>query len=88
MTRLVNYLAGRVSRVVVDRTGLEGLFDVELDYTPDRIPPGALGNGGDLDLNAPSLFTALQEQLGPRLESSKSPVAVMVIDRIERPTEH
>jgi len=65
---------------VLDRTGLEGTFDLDLTFTPDAaaIPIGAAG--------APSLFTALQEQLGLKLESAREPVEVLVIDRAEPPT--
>ena len=66
---------GIADRFVVDRTGLEGMFRVELDWSPDQ--------SGD----APSVFTALQEQLGLRLTASRAAVDVVVIDYVERPTE-
>ena len=78
MTLILRFLAGTVSRVVVDRTGMNGRYDVDLEWSP------ALSGGGDP--NRPSIFTAVQEQLGLRLESSKGPVDVLVIDHIERPT--
>jgi uncharacterized protein (TIGR03435 family) len=68
-------LSGFVGRTVVDRTGLSGTFDIDLEWTPD---PTA-------DTTGPSLFTALQEQLGLKLESTRAPVEVLVIDRVERP---
>jgi uncharacterized protein (TIGR03435 family) len=71
-----------VDRVVVDRTGLIGTFDVALTWTPD-LPVGAVARG---DSTAPSLFTALEEQLGLKLESTKGPIDVLVIDQVERPT--
>ncbi|HWN84532.1 MAG TPA: TIGR03435 family protein, partial [Vicinamibacterales bacterium] len=67
----------------------------ELQWTPDQLPPRAPGtpadqpirvNGVDIDPNGPSLFTALQEQLGVKLDSTRGPVEVMVIDRLERPS--
>lgn len=73
--RLSSHLFG-LGRPVVDRTGLEGLYDFVLDWTPDSVP-GA-------DDSRPSLFTALQEQLGLRLEAARGAVAVMVVDSIER----
>jgi uncharacterized protein (TIGR03435 family) len=64
-------LSTRVQRIVVDRTGLKGPWDLTLTYAPDptQIPPGPLFPGVSFDPNGPSLFTALQEQLGLRLES-------------------
>ena len=74
--------------MVVDRTGLIGNFDITLAWTPDQMPQGPPG-GPDLpsiDPNGPSLFTALQEQLGLKLESTKGSVDVLVIDHVEQPT--
>ncbi len=75
-------------RIVLDRTGLDGTFDLDLAFTPDRLPgpppPGAPPLP-PVDPNGPSLFTALQEQLGLKLESTRAPVQVMVIDHVERP---
>jgi bla regulator protein blaR1 len=82
-----------LNRIVVDRTGLNGNFDAELRFTPDRIPnfgPGdpvsALPGVQPIDPNGPSLFTAVQEQLGLKLEPQKGPVDVLVIDRAQQPT--
>ena len=77
------FLTGQVQRAVVDRTGLTGTWDIELTFSPDGFSdPATPQNSG------PSLFTALQEQLGLRLEPSSGPVQVLVVDRIERPTEN
>ena len=81
-------------RVVVDRTGLKGSYDVLLEWTPERkpfasaadLPPG-LPVPPPPSTNGPSIFTAIQEQLGLKLQSAKAPVEVLLIDRIERPTE-
>jgi uncharacterized protein (TIGR03435 family) len=91
--QLTNVLARFVSRTVVDQTGLTGAFDLDLQWTPDQMPQGR----GDpppgapplpaIDPNGPSIFTAVQEQLGLKLESTKGPVDVLVIDRVEHPTE-
>lgn len=70
-----------IDRPVIDRTGLKGTFDLDLRWTPELA-----GGGNDPSLAAPSLFTAVQEQLGLKLEPSRGPVEVFVIDRIERPT--
>ena len=69
-----------VDRVVVDRTGLIGFFDFELTWTPN-LQPGATTRS-----DSPSLFTALEEQLGLKLEPIKGAADVLVIDHIERPT--
>jgi uncharacterized protein (TIGR03435 family) len=82
-----------VNRIVLDRTGLMGGFDFDLTWTPDQMPAGpiALPPGAPplppIDPNGPSLFAAVQEQLGLKLESTKGPVDVVVIDRAEPPTE-
>jgi uncharacterized protein (TIGR03435 family) len=67
-----------LGRTVVDRTGLDGLYDLEVTYAPER--PGAEPS------DAPSLFTALQEQLGLKLDPERELVEVLVVARIERPT--
>jgi uncharacterized protein (TIGR03435 family) len=93
MTRLAEILAGNLGRLVVDKTGLGGFYDLDLVYTPDQIPgppPGPVPPGFQMpviDPNGPSLTTAIQEQLGLKLESSRAAVDVTVIDRFERPTE-
>jgi uncharacterized protein (TIGR03435 family) len=76
-----------VNRVVVDRTGLSGGFDWTLEWTPDQAPSGraAAVESQTNDPNHPSLFTAVQEQLGLKLTSEKGPVQVLVIDAVERP---
>ena len=67
------------SRKVLDKTGLEGKYDFTLKWTSED----ASG-----DSSGPTLFTAIQEQLGLRLESTKAPLEVPVIDHIERPSEN
>jgi uncharacterized protein (TIGR03435 family) len=95
LVELVSMLAQTVRRVVVDRTGLKGHFDFYMRWTPDNLPPRAPGtpadqpvrmNGVEFDPNGPSLFTALQEQLGLKLEATRGPVDVLVIDHVERPS--
>ena len=80
-------MSNQLGRFVIDRTGLEGNWDFELTYTPEirgNAPAGA--DAPPIDPNGPSLFTAVQEQLGLKFESAKGPVEVWVIDSIEKPT--
>ncbi len=76
-------------KIVVDKTGLKGAFDFTLKWTPDPTmgdaPPGP-DSGVKIDPSTPLLFTALREQLGLKLESSKEPVDVIVIDSAELPS--
>jgi uncharacterized protein (TIGR03435 family) len=88
LSQVVNNLSMFVGRVVLDRTGLTGTFDVNLTWTPDQMPqrpPGA--PDPPVDPNGPSIFTAVQEQLGLKLDSQRGPVEVLVIDRAEHPVE-
>jgi uncharacterized protein (TIGR03435 family) len=87
MALLASNLSGQVQRIVVDRTGLSGGWDFEITFAAERPlnpPPGV--EFPPADPNAPSLFTAMQEQLGLKLQSTKGPVEVLVVDRIEQPT--
>ncbi len=80
-------ISNQVGRAVVDRTGLTGSWDFELTFAAEP-PRGPLPPGVELppvDPDAPNLFTAVQEQLGLKLESTKGPVDVLVIERVERP---
>jgi uncharacterized protein (TIGR03435 family) len=72
---MLQSLARVVGRIVIDRTGLTGKFDFDLTWAAD----------GNPDAAGPSIFTALQEQLGLKLESTRGPVEVLVIDHVERP---
>ena len=76
-------LSGPAGRMVVDRTGMTGSWDFELTFAPENRGPDA----PPADPNAPSFFTAIQEQLGLKLESTKGPVDVLVIDSVEKPVE-
>ncbi len=89
LTQLATGLSPFVGRIIQDRTNLTGLFDFELHFTPDAIPAAVRGapNPPSVDPDRPSVFTALREQLGLRLESTNGPVEVLVVDRIERPNE-
>ena len=80
----------RMDRPVVDHTGIEGKYDFKLDWTPDF--PQAEGNSPATSpaaqRDAPSLFTAIQEQLGLKLEAAREPADVLVVDRVEKPSEN
>lgn len=93
MAQFANALSGTAQRVVVDKTGLTGYYDINMTYTPtpDQLPQGPLPPGVEtpaIDPNGPSLFTALQEQLGLKLQDQRGPVEVVVIDAIDAPTEN
>ena len=75
-------------RSVVDRTGLSGSWEFDLAYTPDpQLPRPGQPEPPPFDPNGPSLVTALQEQLGLKLESIRGPMEVLVVDRVERLVE-
>jgi uncharacterized protein (TIGR03435 family) len=81
------YLINQVGRPVVDRTGLAGNWDFEFTFTPSRPVAAADGAGSpSSDADSASIFTALQEQLGLKLESTKGPLDVLVVDHVEHPT--
>ena len=77
-----------LQRVVLDRTGLSGRFDVDLALTSEQLRRPDAPGGSDASLDSPSIFTTLQEQLGLKLESTKGPVEVVLIDVAEHPTEN
>jgi len=76
-----------VGRAVADRTGLTGPYDWTLEWTPDQLLP-TVGGETPIDPNGPSLFAAIQEQLGLRLESVNGPVSVLLVERAELPLEN
>jgi uncharacterized protein (TIGR03435 family) len=88
---LTRELARELGRVVIDKTGIQGRYDCALKWTPDtgegRINDATDGSAASLD-SGPSIFTAIQEQLGLKLESTKGPVQVLVIDWAEMPSEN
>ena len=73
-----------LDRVVIDRTGLTGNYDFVMNWTPD-LAPTPQDNGAPAT-NFPSLFTAIQEQLGLKLEPARGPVNMLVIDHVEKPS--
>ncbi len=84
VAQLCARLSPFVGRPVTDQTGLTGLFDMKLEFAPE----GLDGVAGAEPRDFPSIFTALQEQLGLKLESTKAPVEGFVIDRIEHPSSN
>lgn len=82
--QIARELAKSVGRVVIDKTGIPGRFDFELRWTPDEDAARVAGNPDA----PPSIFTALQEQLGLKLEAAKGPVEVLVVDHIEMPSSN
>jgi uncharacterized protein (TIGR03435 family) len=95
MAEFAGFLQGRVlDRPVVDQTGLSGKFDFTLEFRPDpQLQQGPPGGGPPPQLppeieSRPDLFTAMQEQLGLRLEGGKAAVEVYVIEKVEKPTEN
>jgi uncharacterized protein (TIGR03435 family) len=96
MGLLAGGLANFAGRLVLDKTGLTGAYEIHLEFTADNPLPGPGGRGGtgdgypssDADAAGPSLFTALQEQLGLRLESGKGQTEILVVDHVERTSEN
>ena len=87
MGEFARALAPQVNRFVLDRTGITGFFDFDVQFTPDQIVSAPLSAPlPPVDPDGPSLFTALQEQLGIRLNATRGRVEVLVIDAISRPT--
>lgn len=93
MSLLADQIARQVGRKVVDKTGLEGRYEFTLHWTPDQQglaagPADSPGPAAAADSSAPSIFTALQEQLGLKLESQKGPVETLIIESVEKPSEN
>ncbi len=80
MKHLAGNLSSVLGRQVFDKTGLPGYYDFKLEFTPEGTPPDRT--------TGPSLYTALQEQLGLKVESAKGPVEILVIDHAEKPSEN
>jgi len=87
-TNLSRSYTAALGKNVIDGTGLTGTFDFQLTWAMDAPAgvPGAAENASHPDLIGPSIFVALREQLGLRLESTKGPVEVLVIDHVEKPS--
>lgn len=94
LSNLAQTLSPQVGRIVLDKTELAGNYDFELTYSleglgsvfPGGGPPLLNGGPAPIDPNQPNLFTALQEQLGLKLDSQRGPVDVIVIDSVQQPS--
>jgi uncharacterized protein (TIGR03435 family) len=76
-----------MERTVVDKTGIEGLYDLRVEWTPEHFGPEP-GDTARPDEPNPTLFTAVQEQLGLKLQSEKAPVEILAVERVSRPAEN
>jgi len=92
---LDSILAEVLGRPIIDKTGIQGLYNFKIVYSREGIPnngppppPADGGQGPNASDPRPSIFTALQEELGLKLDSSKGPVNVLVIDSVQRPSEN
>jgi uncharacterized protein (TIGR03435 family) len=96
ISRLVNFLSQRLRRTVIDKTDLKAVYDLHLEWTPESSTLNAAAPTSGIapaptvpaEPSGPSLFTALQEQLGLKLESAKGPVEVLIIDSVQKPSEN
>jgi uncharacterized protein (TIGR03435 family) len=98
LSNFIQALSSQLGRTVIDKTDLKGLYDIKLQWTPDvgqgAGPFGPGGPGGPEppppppDVPGPSIFTAVQEQLGLRLDSTKGPADALVIDSAQKPSEN
>lgn len=90
IANLLGILSQQLGRQILDETGLKGIYNFTLQYRPDSQIPGLQGPADAPlpDSSGTSIFTALQEQLGLRLESTKGPMDIIVIDHIEEPSEN
>lgn len=102
LTILVQMLTTQLGRTVVDKTGLTGKYDFTWQFVPDpsqvraaaeaQLPGGGAGNGSGQTLpsdpQGSSVFTAVQEQLGLKLDSGKGPVEIVIIEHVERPSDN
>ena len=98
-SNLVQTLSGLLGRPVIDKTGLKGFYDMKLQWTPDAFTPAGVGPFGPGGIRSPepppppdpsavSVFTAIEEQLGLKVDSAKGPVEVTIIDSVQKPSEN
>jgi uncharacterized protein (TIGR03435 family) len=94
MDEIAQHLSRPLDRPVVNKTGIAGMFDVHLEFAPDQATPGFLAAGApaaaiaDDPPGGPSIFTAIQAQIGLKLEPAKGPGQYIVVDSVERPSEN
>ena len=88
MDRFAEVLSRQMDLPVVNHTGLAGSFDLKLEWTPESKGPVRPGTDDAATESGPSIFTAIQQELGLRLRAKKAPVVVLVIDHAEKPSEN
>lgn len=88
MPEIAVMLSSLVGRTVVDKTGVPGQFRFQMNFAPVTASAAQPADAADAATDGPSIFTALQDQLGLRLESSKGPVEVLVVDHAEKPSDN
>lgn len=90
MTLFARALSGFMDRPVVNKTGLDGIFDVTLRWVPDESQFLDLGIAFQptADSSGPSIFTAVEEQLGLKLQAARAPVEILIIDDAQQPSEN
>ena len=88
MALFVGRLGAMLERLVVDRTGLDGEYDLDLTYAPDPGTPPPMVNGAPITIDAPALPAALREQLGLKIDGARAPTRVVVVDRVQAPSEN
>jgi uncharacterized protein (TIGR03435 family) len=88
MTQFISLLIPWVMRTIVDKTAFTGFFDVDLKWNPNEMAGAAPADRSSSFADRPSIFIALQEKLGLKLEPARGPVEVLVIDRAEKPTQN
>jgi uncharacterized protein (TIGR03435 family) len=81
LSEFAENLSGILGRTVVDKTGLSGKFNLQIEWSPDATDSGSAGS----ESPGPSLFTAIQEQMGLRLESQRGQVDLLIIDGAQKP---
>ena len=81
---LTQELSKELGRIIINKTGIDGRYNITLKWTPES----DAADGSTPPDSGPSIFTAIQEQLGLKLESTKGPVQVLIIDHVEMPTEN
>jgi uncharacterized protein (TIGR03435 family) len=88
LSGLIQHLQEALERPVIDRTGLKGNYDIELSYLDESLADKSVSpNAAQSESKRPSLVTALREQLGMKLEPTRGPVEVLVIDSVSEPTD-
>ncbi len=87
MREVAKLLTKQLDHTVLDHTGLTGDYDFTLNWTPDKTQPAGL-RGPESNQSGPSIFTAIRQQLGLKLEPQNVPMEVLAIDHAERPSEN